>query len=112
LYKTLVCHPSSGGRAGQRITRHAIPDTLVLIEVPVLPGAAQDFPANTIEFRARAQPERSGGRSIRSPSSTAACAAWNARTVEHAARAIGRCGCRESVRRARAELAAPGPRLR
>ncbi len=32
------------------ITRHSSPDTLILIEVPVLPGAAKCFPANTIEY--------------------------------------------------------------
>lgn len=32
------------------ITRHESPDTLILIEVPVLPGAAASFPANTIEY--------------------------------------------------------------
>jgi UDP-galactopyranose mutase len=32
------------------ITRHESPDTLILIEVPVLPGAGQCFPANTIEY--------------------------------------------------------------
>jgi len=32
------------------ITRHESPDTLILIEVPVLPGAAHAFPANTIEY--------------------------------------------------------------
>jgi len=32
------------------ITRHESPDTLLLIEVPVLPQAAQCFPANTIEY--------------------------------------------------------------
>ena len=32
------------------ITRHESPDTLILIEVPVLPGAAKCFPANTIEY--------------------------------------------------------------
>ncbi len=32
------------------ITRHESPDTLILIEVPVLPGAAEHFPANTIEY--------------------------------------------------------------
>ncbi len=32
------------------ITRHDSPDTLILIEVPVLPGAAACFPANTIEY--------------------------------------------------------------
>ena len=32
------------------ITRHASPDTLILIEVPVLPGAGKCFPANTIEY--------------------------------------------------------------
>jgi UDP-galactopyranose mutase len=32
------------------ITRHESPDTLILIEVPVLPGAAKCFPRNTIEY--------------------------------------------------------------
>ena len=32
------------------ITRHESPDTLMLIEVPVLPGAARCFPANTIDY--------------------------------------------------------------
>jgi UDP-galactopyranose mutase len=32
------------------ITRHESPDTLILIEVPVLPGAAGSFPRNTIEY--------------------------------------------------------------
>jgi UDP-galactopyranose mutase len=32
------------------ITRHESPDTLILIEVPVLPGAAQSFPKNTIDY--------------------------------------------------------------
>ena len=32
------------------ITRYDSPDTLILIEVPVLPGAAGCFPANTIEY--------------------------------------------------------------
>src|SRR5262249_61516810 len=32
------------------ITRHDSPDTLVLIEVPVLPGAAASFPRNAIEY--------------------------------------------------------------
>ena len=32
------------------ITRHESPDTLILIEVPVLPGASQSFPRNTIEY--------------------------------------------------------------
>ena len=32
------------------ITRHESPDTLILIEVPVLPGAAQCFPTNTIDY--------------------------------------------------------------
>jgi UDP-galactopyranose mutase len=32
------------------ITRHQSPDTLILIEVPVLPGAAQCFPKNTIDY--------------------------------------------------------------
>jgi hypothetical protein len=32
------------------ITRHESPDTLILIEVPVLPGGAMCFPRNTIEY--------------------------------------------------------------
>jgi UDP-galactopyranose mutase len=32
------------------ITRHSSPDTLILIEVPVLPGAAQCFPRNAIDY--------------------------------------------------------------
>jgi UDP-galactopyranose mutase len=32
------------------ITRHSSPDTLILIEVPVLPGAARCFPKNTIDY--------------------------------------------------------------
>jgi UDP-galactopyranose mutase len=32
------------------ITRHESPDTLILIEVPVLPGAAACFPSNTIAY--------------------------------------------------------------
>ena len=32
------------------ITRHQSPDTLILIEVPVLPGAAACFPRNTIDY--------------------------------------------------------------
>jgi UDP-galactopyranose mutase len=32
------------------ITRHESPDTLILIEVPVLPGAAAAFPRNTIDY--------------------------------------------------------------
>ncbi len=32
------------------ITQHDSPDTLILIEVPVLPGAAQCFPKNTIDY--------------------------------------------------------------
>ena len=32
------------------ITRYESPDTLILIEVPVLPGAAQSFPRNTIDY--------------------------------------------------------------
>jgi UDP-galactopyranose mutase len=32
------------------ITRHESPDTLILIEVPVLPGAAHSFPRNTIDY--------------------------------------------------------------
>jgi UDP-galactopyranose mutase len=32
------------------ITRHESPDTLILIEVPILPGAIEAFPRNTIEY--------------------------------------------------------------
>jgi UDP-galactopyranose mutase len=32
------------------ITRHESPDTLILIEVPVLPGAASYFPRNAIDY--------------------------------------------------------------
>jgi hypothetical protein len=32
------------------ITRHESPDTLILIEVPVLPGASTSFPRNTIDY--------------------------------------------------------------
>src|SRR5438046_308199 len=32
------------------ITRHESPDTLILIEVPVLPGAAACFPANALAY--------------------------------------------------------------
>ena len=32
------------------ITRHESADTLILIEVPVLPGAAKTFPRNTIDY--------------------------------------------------------------
>ena len=32
------------------ITRHQSGDTLILIEVPVLPGAANCFPRNTIDY--------------------------------------------------------------
>src|SRR5713226_2758478 len=32
------------------ITRHESPDTLILIKVPVLPGAAKCFPKNTIDY--------------------------------------------------------------
>jgi len=32
------------------ITRHESPDTLILIEVPVLPGASKSFPRNTIDY--------------------------------------------------------------
>jgi hypothetical protein len=32
------------------ITRHESPDTLILIEVPLLPGAGKHFPANTIAY--------------------------------------------------------------
>jgi UDP-galactopyranose mutase len=49
------------------ITRHESPDTLILIEVPVLPGAAACFPGNTIDyalehnlFTEKAYPQQSG----------------------------------------------------
>jgi UDP-galactopyranose mutase len=32
------------------ITRHDSPDTLILIEVPILPGAIEVFPRNTIDY--------------------------------------------------------------
>lgn len=32
------------------ITRHESPDTLILIEIPVLPGAARVFPSNVIDY--------------------------------------------------------------
>jgi UDP-galactopyranose mutase len=32
------------------ITRHDSPDTLILIEVPVLPGAAKSFPKNAVDY--------------------------------------------------------------
>ena len=32
------------------ITRHESPDTLILIEVPILPGAARSFPRNAVEY--------------------------------------------------------------
>src|SRR5262245_53412646 len=32
------------------ITRHESPDTLILIEVPILPGAAACFPRNTVDY--------------------------------------------------------------
>src|SRR5207237_587442 len=32
------------------ITRHESPDTLILIEVPILPGAAECFPKNTLDY--------------------------------------------------------------
>ena len=32
------------------ITQHDSPDTLILIEVPILPGASQMFPRNTVEY--------------------------------------------------------------
>jgi len=48
------------------ITRHDSPDTLILIEVPVLPAAAACFPKNTIDyaleqnlFAAKAYPQQS-----------------------------------------------------
>jgi UDP-galactopyranose mutase len=48
------------------ITRHESPDTLILIEVPVLPAAAACFPKNTIDyaleqnlFAAKAYPQQS-----------------------------------------------------
>ena len=49
------------------ITRHESPDTLILIEVPILPGAAAVFPKNTIDyarennlFAEKAYPQQSG----------------------------------------------------
>jgi UDP-galactopyranose mutase len=48
------------------ITKHESPDSLILIEVPVLPGAASSFPKNTIEhalennlFTEKAYPQQS-----------------------------------------------------
>lgn len=48
------------------ITRHESPDTLILIEVPILPGAAECFPRNTIDhalennlFTEKAYPQQS-----------------------------------------------------
>jgi hypothetical protein len=48
------------------ITRHDSPDTLILIEVPVLPGAERFFPQNAIDyalennlFAAKAYPQQS-----------------------------------------------------
>jgi UDP-galactopyranose mutase len=48
------------------ITRHESPDTLILIEVPILPGAIDAFPRNTIDyalennlFAAKAYPQQS-----------------------------------------------------
>ena len=32
------------------ITRHDSPDTLILIEIPILPGASAHFPRNTIDY--------------------------------------------------------------
>jgi len=32
------------------ITRHESPDTLILIEVPVLPGSSKSFPKNAIDY--------------------------------------------------------------
>jgi UDP-galactopyranose mutase len=32
------------------ITRHDSPDTLILIEIPILPGASAHFPKNTIDY--------------------------------------------------------------
>lgn len=32
------------------ITRHCSPDTLILIEIPILPGAARMFPANAVDY--------------------------------------------------------------
>jgi UDP-galactopyranose mutase len=32
------------------ITRHESPDTMLLIEIPILPGAAQVFPKNTLDY--------------------------------------------------------------
>jgi UDP-galactopyranose mutase len=49
------------------ITRHESPDTLILIEVPVLPGSSKSFPRNTIDyavdhnlFAEKAYPQQSG----------------------------------------------------
>jgi len=48
------------------ITRYESPDTLILIEIPVLPGAAATFPKNTMDyalehnlFAAKAYPQQS-----------------------------------------------------
>jgi UDP-galactopyranose mutase len=48
------------------ITQHDSPDTLILIEIPILPGAAASFPANTIAhalehnlFAEKAYPQQS-----------------------------------------------------
>jgi UDP-galactopyranose mutase len=48
------------------ITRHESPDTLILIEVPILPGAVECFPRNTIDhalennlFAEKAYPQQS-----------------------------------------------------
>jgi UDP-galactopyranose mutase len=48
------------------ITQHQSPDTLILIEVPILPGAVECFPRNTIEhalennlFAEKAYPQQS-----------------------------------------------------
>ena len=48
------------------ITRHESPDTLILIEVPILPGAAKCFPSNVIDhatehnlFAEKAYPQQS-----------------------------------------------------
>jgi UDP-galactopyranose mutase len=49
------------------ITRHESPDTMLLIEIPVLPGAAKTFPKNTLDyaiehnlFAEKAYPQQSG----------------------------------------------------
>ncbi len=43
------------------ITRHESPDTLILIEIPILPGASARLPEEHDRLRARAQPLRREG---------------------------------------------------